>query len=198
MKESRKISIVLIFILILILVLIIRVILNFLNVTYFDYQNIAINLCCGIIVGLVTSICEYYVAKRRIINQVYNSYFEIYRCHFNVKSKTFLKHYDSLRLYKKLVDVFPTISDSLDEYYGIFKKKDKIYMKVSPNVVNLGKVVKAKNLNKSVFSLFNKKTFNTIFNPIIDEIEKVLININGKKFLKDKIQMERLYRQLWG
>ena len=194
MKESRKISIVLI--LLLILVLIIRVILNVLNVTYFDYQNIAINLCCGIVVGLVTSICQYYVAKRRIINQVYNSYFEIYRCHFNVKSKPFLKHYDSLSIYKKFVDVFPTISDSLDEYYGIFKKKDKIYMKMSLNV-NLGKVVKAKNLNKSVFSLFNEKPFNTVFNPIIDEIEKVLININEKRFLQDKMQMERLYRQLW-
>ena len=194
MKESRKISIVLI--LLLIVVLIIRVILNVLNVTYFDYQNIAINLCCGIVVGLVTSICQYYVAKRRIINQVYNSYFEIYRCYFNVKSKPFLKRYDSLRLYKKFVDVFPTISDSLDEYYGIFKKKDKTYMKLNPNV-NLEKVIKAKNLNKSVFSLFNKKSFNAVFNPIIDEIEKILININEKRFLQDKIQMERLYRQLW-
>lgn len=194
MKESRKISIVLI--LLLIAVLIIRVILNVLNITYFDYQNIAINLCCGIIVGLVTSICQYYVAKRRIINQVYNSYFEIYRCYFNVKSKPFLKHYDSWRLYKKFINVFPTISDSLDEYYGIFKKKDKTYIKLNPNV-NLEKAIKAKDLNKSVSLLFNKKSFNTVFNPIIDEIEKILININEKRFLQDKIQMERLYRQLW-
>ena len=69
-------------------------------------------------------------------------------------------------------------------------------MKMSLNV-NLGKVVKAKNLNKSVFSLFNEKSFNAVFNPIIDEIEKILININEKRFLQDKIQMERLYRQLW-
>ena len=54
-----------------------------------------------------------------------------------------------------------------------------------------------KNLNKSVFLPFNKKTFNKVFNPFIDEIEKILININEKRFLQDKIQMERLFRQLW-
>ena len=194
MKESRKISIVLISLLI--IVIIIHIVFNILNVTFFDYENIATNLCCGIVVGLVTSTCQYYVAKRRIINQVYNSYFDIYRLHFNVKNKPFLKHYNAWELYKKIVSIFPTISSSLDEYYGMFKKKDKIYMKMI-QIVNLEKEFNAKNLNKSVFLPFNKKSFNKVFNPFIDEIEKILININEKRFLQDKIQMERLFRQLW-
>ena len=42
-----------------------------------DYMNVATNLYCGIIVGLVTSICQYCSSKRKIINSIYGAYLDL-------------------------------------------------------------------------------------------------------------------------
>ena len=52
--------------------------------------NIITNLECGVIVGLVTAICQYFMAKRRIINSVYSLYFELYTTYYTVRNKEFL------------------------------------------------------------------------------------------------------------
>ena len=49
--------------------------------------NIITNLGCGIIVGLVTAICQYCIARRRIVNTVYGLYFELYTTYYYVKNK---------------------------------------------------------------------------------------------------------------
>ena len=48
-----------------------------------DYVNIATNLYCGIIVALITSICQYCSAKRKIINSIYSAiYGNRLNCYF--------------------------------------------------------------------------------------------------------------------
>lgn len=55
----------------------------------FDYMSIATNLYCGIIVALITSICQFCTSKRKIINNIYNAYFDVYRSYYYSKNKSF-------------------------------------------------------------------------------------------------------------
>lgn len=94
-----------------------------------DYMNIVTNLYCGIIVGLVTSIYQYYSSRRKIINSIYDAYFDVYRSYYYSKTKTFLWHYNSYSVYKKMIELNPKIIEALDEYHVLLKRHDSTYKK---------------------------------------------------------------------
>ena len=96
--------------------------------------NIITNLECGVIVGLVTAICQYFMAKRRIINSVYSLYFELYTTYYTVRNKEFLHHINTLAFFNKLTELSSKIKDSLSEYHGFFKKNDSMYMIMNPQI----------------------------------------------------------------
>lgn len=157
-----------------------------------DYVGILTNIYCGIIVGLVTSIVQYFVQKRKIINIVYAAYFDIYRSYYYVKSNSFLFHYNVYSVYKKILELNPKIVDALDEYHGIFKKHDKLYKKLNPSIPLL-EAYKRKNILKSFIYLFNGKQMKETLEPLILEIENILNSINKKRFLQDKKDMVRMH-----
>lgn len=161
-----------------------------------DYVNIATNLYCGIIVALITSICQYCSAKRKIINSIYSAYFDVYRSYYYSKKKSFLWHYNSYGVYKKMIELNPKIVEALDEYHGLFKKYDKTYRKLNPTI-KFGNNYKAQNMIKSFLSWFNKKSFDGIFEPLMKEVENILININIKRFEKDKTEMIKMFNYVW-
>jgi len=194
MKESRLIIIVL-----LIFFALLGPIFYLLNLIYpnlIDYMNVATNLYCGIIVGLITSICQYCSSKRKIINSIYGAYFDVYRSYYYSKNKTFLWHYNSYSVYKKIIDLNPRIIEALDEYHGFFKKYDNTYKKLNPTI-RLEDNYRAKIMIKSFLSWFNKKSFYSIFEPLVKEVENILININQKRFEKDREEMIRMYNFVW-
>lgn len=131
MKESR-----IIIIISLLLMLIIPPVFWYLNICGLmngtDCFNIATNLYCGIVVGLITATCQFFVYKRKIINTVYGLYFDLYRTYYTSKNKRFLFHYNVINIYKKMIELNPKINEALDEYYGLFKAKDKMYKKMNP------------------------------------------------------------------
>ena len=151
---------------------------------------------CGIIVALITSICQYCSAKRKIINCIYSAYFDVYRSYYYSKNKSFLWHYNSYGVYKKMIELNPKIVEALDEYHGLFKKYDKTYRKLNPTI-KFGNNYKAQNMIKSFLSWFNKKSFDDIFEPLMKEVENILININIKRFEKDKTEMIKMFNNVW-
>lgn len=163
--------------------------------TAIDYFGIECNILCGIIVGIITSLCQYYSARKRVINTIYSLYFDIYRTYYYSNNRPVLKHYNSYSIYKKIIDLSPKINEVLEEYEGLLIKKDKMYKKINPNTDLLDKIT-SKKLNKTLL-WFNKKDYDYIFNPIITEIENILNNINQVRFRNDKDQMEYLYNKLW-
>ena len=190
MKESRLIII--FSMLLAIITTIIVILMHYIWPNLIDYIGILTNIYCGIIVGLVTSICQYYVQKRKIVNNVYSAYFDIYRSYYYSKNRPVLFHYNSFSIYKKLGDLNPKIIETLDEYHGFFTKHDKTYKKLNP-IIYLGDNYKVKKVVKSLFTWFNKKYFASSIEPMILEIEKILISINKKRFEKDKKEMIKLY-----
>lgn len=160
------------------------------------YIDIVTNLYCGIIVGLITSICQYCSSKRKIINNIYNAYFDFYRCYYYSKNKKFMGHYSSYNVYKKMEELNLKVIEALDEYHGIFKKNDRTYKKLNPNI-KLKENYKVKYMSKSLFTWFNKKAFINSFEPFVKEVENILININEKRFKKDKEEMIKLYNFIW-
>lgn len=157
-----------------------------------DYIGIATNLYCGIIVGLITGICEYSSAKRKIINNIYGAYFSVYRTYYYSKKMPFLGHYNAYNIYKKLDELNPKINDSLDEYHGFFIEHDKKYKRLNPKI-NLWENLNIKKMLKMYLTWFNKKSFIEVYEPLIKNIEKILININKTRFEKDKTEMIKLF-----
>ena len=102
----------------------------------------------------------------------------------------------SCGVYKKMIELNPKIVEALDEYHGLFKKYDKTYRKLNPTI-KFGNNYKAQNMIKSFLSWFNKKSFDDIFEPLMKEVENILININIKRFEKDKTEMIKMFNNVW-
>lgn len=162
----------------------------------FDYIDFSTNLFCGAIVGLITTIIQFNIKKREIINKVYSTYFDIYKTYYYSKNKPFLFHYNSFSVYKKIMDLGPKISETLDEYHGFFKKHDKTYKKLNPTI-ELKNNYKAKKVIKSLFSWFNKKMFDETIGAFIVEVENILRTINKKRFEKDRESMTKMFDYIW-
>ncbi|MGN1324343.1 MAG: hypothetical protein ACI4VR_04010 [Bacilli bacterium] len=194
MKESRIIIIISIVMLIALIPLL--YVLQLCGISSELSINIITNLGCGIIVGLVTAICQYCMAKRRIISTVYSFYFELYMTYYYVKNKEFLQHYNSLALLKKLTELSTKIKDTLSEYHGFFKKQDSMYVKINPQI-NMGENYKAEKLIKTIVKWFNKKSFDESVEPFISEVENILKNIDEKRFKEDKEQMIKMFNYIW-
>lgn len=72
-----------------------------------------------------------------------------------------------------------------------------VHIKKLNPTIKLEENCKAKNMIKSFFLWFNKKSFTSFFEPLMKEVDNILININEKKFEKDKAEMIRLYNFMW-
>jgi len=194
MKESRIIIIISIIIMVALIPM-----LYFLQLFGINQElsiNIITNLECGVIVGLVTAICQYFMAKRRIINAVYGLYFELYTTYYTVRNKEFLHHINTLAFFNKLTELSSKIKDSLSEYHGFFKKNDSIYMIMNPQI-NMGENYKAEKMIKTLVKWFNEKSVDKSIEPFINEVENILKNIDKERFEEDKKQMINMFNYIW-
>lgn len=194
MKEARIITIIFI-----VLSVVMAPILYFCSLfnSNFDWCGIGTNLYCGIIVGLITSVCQYFIAKNRIINNIYSLYFDLYRTYYYTKNNSFLYHYNAYNLYKRMCELSPKVSENLSEYHAFFRKYDKIYFKLNPKIL-CPSGFRRNNIIKSIFLFFNKKQFIETFSPFMKDVENILININETKFIKDRDEMIKLYNFFCG
>ncbi len=194
MKESRIIIIISIIIMVALIPM-----LYFLQLFGINQElsiNIITNLECGVIVGLVTAVCQYFMAKRRIINAVYGLYFELYTTYYTVRNKEFLHHINTLAFFNKLTELSSKIKDSLSEYHGFFKKNDSIYMIMNPQI-NMGENYKAEKMIKTLVKWFNEESFDKSIEPFINEVENILKNIDKERFEEDKKQMINMFNYIW-
>ena len=193
MKESRIIIIISIIMLLVLIPLL--YILKLCGISSELSINIITNLGCGMIVGLVTAICQYCMAKRRIVSTIYGLYFELYTTYYYVKNKEIMHHYNSLAIFKKLAELSSKIKDAVSEYRGFFKKQDSMYMKINPSI-NMGDNYKTKKMVKTIIKWFNEKAFDESVEPFINEVESILKNIDEKRFEEDKKQMIKMFNYL--
>lgn len=195
MKESRYVIIVTLFVSV-ISTITACLIQHFIKPS-FDYINFILNFYFAVVVVLITSFCHYFIAKRKIINSIYNAYFDVYKAYYYSKNSVFLFHYNSFNVYNKMIDMNKKITESLDEYYGFFRKHDSTYKKLNP-AIKFDEHYKAKNLKKSLYFWFNKKSFSKFYDPLMANFEIVPIGINKKMFEKDKLEMIKTHKFLWG
>ncbi len=194
MKESRLIAIILIIIGIVLIPLLF--ILQLCGLEKDLTVNIITNLECGIIVGLVTALCQFYAAKRKIINTIYGLYLELYDAYYVCKNRKILKHYNTIGILKKMNEISPKINEALGDYHGFFKKNDSMYMKMNPQIKMDG-YYKARNVVKVIYYWFNEKYFSNTFEKILNDVEEILISIDGEKFENDKRHIIKMYNFMW-
>ena len=184
MKESRNIIVVLTLILIVLLI-----ILPFCNGELFNFIS---NLICGVIVGLVTSICQYATSKRKIVDRVYALYFDFYSTYYYTKKRKILRHYETRALFNKMAELSSKLNENLDEYHALFKKKDFIYMRINPSM-NLWDGCKTKNVIKAKYKFFNDKYFEDTIEPLMKKVQEILICINAERFKKDDYELIKTF-----
>lgn len=194
MKESRIIIIISMIIMVVLIPML--YLLQLFGISQELIINIITNLECGVIVGLVTAICQYFMAKRRIINTVYGLYFELYTTYYTVRNKEFLHHINTIAFFNKLTEISSKIKDSLSEYHGFFKRNDSMYMIMNPQI-NMGENYKAEKMIRTLVKWFNEKSVDKSIEPFIKEIENILKNIDEKRFNEDKEQMVKMFNYIW-
>ena len=147
-------------------------------------------------VSIITSVIQYYVNKRRIINTIYELYFDLYRTYYNINHSSFLFHFNIIALYKKLAEVNSKVTSILDDYHGIIKEHDKKFKQLNPDI-KLYEWIKLNKIRKSILKWCNKKAIEITFEPLMLEVEKILLNINTKRFIKDKENMIKMHNYLY-
>ena len=95
-----------------------------------------------------------------------------------------------------MIELSPKLSEILDEYHGFIKEKDALYRKMNPQI-NLKDYYKSDKIIKTLLLWFNKKPFDYFFGNYISEVEKILTDINSKRFEQDKKEMKRMFNYMW-
>lgn len=191
MKESK----VLIIVLSILLIILIPLGIYYYSVSEFVY-NILISIITGVVVSIITAFCQYFVIKEKIKNNVFNCYFDLYKTIYTSRHKKVLFHYTVMNIYKKLLVFSDELSRNLSEYSSFIpNKKNKLYKKLNPTLNPDFDKFNIKNLTKLILP-FNSKRFNELIVPIQETFERILKEIDSKKFEKELAEYEKLYKQI--
>ena len=146
MKEARIITIVL---------FVLMVILFPINIYCFSKNydlmgNIISNINCGLFVGFITSLCQFFINKLKIKDEIYSLYYDIYYTYWIILNNSII-YYNAFNFYNKIASNGSKIVSLLNDYHGLIIKKDKLYKAMDSEIdyTGLGKEAK-----KSIFSLF--------------------------------------------
>lgn len=158
--------------------------------------NILISIITGIVVTIITSLCQYFVMKEKIKNNIFNCYFDMYKAIYVSKHKKVLFHYPVLNIYKKLLVFSDELSKNLSEYSSFYPTaRNKLYKKLNPTLNPNFDKFNIKNLSKLILPL-NSKRFKEIIIPMQETLEKILREINVKKFEKELMEYKKIYKVL--
>lgn len=158
--------------------------------------NILISIITGIVVTIITSLCQYFVMKEKIKNNIFNCYFDMYKAIYVSKHKKVLFHYPVLNIYKKLLVFSDELSKNLSEYSSFYPTaRNKLYKKLNPTLNPNFDKFNIKNLSKLILPL-NSKRFKELIIPMQETLEKILREINVKKFEKELMEYKKIYKVL--
>ncbi len=158
--------------------------------------NILISVITGIVVTIITSLCQYFVMKEKIKNNIFNCYFDMYKVIYVSKHKKVLFHYPVLNIYKKLLVFSDELSKNLSEYSSFYPTaRNKLYKKLNPTLNPNFDKFNIKNLSKLILPL-NSKRFKELIIPMQETLEKILREINVKKFEKELMEYKKIYKVL--
>ena len=158
--------------------------------------NILISVITGIVVTIITSLCQYFVMKEKIKNNIFNCYFDMYKAIYVSKHKKVLFHYPVLNIYKKLLVFSDELSKNLSEYSSFYPTaRNKLYKKLNPTLNPNFDKFNIKNLSKLILPL-NSKRFKELIIPMQETLEKILREINVKKFEKELMEYKKIYKVL--
>lgn len=158
--------------------------------------NILISIITGIVITIITSLCQYFVMKEKIKNNIFNCYLDMYKAIYVSKNKKVLFHYPVLNIYKKLLVFSDELSKNLSDYSSFYPtKKNKLYKKLNPILNPDFDKFNIKNFSKLILPL-NSKKFNEIIIPAEETLEKVPKGIDYKEFEKEMIEYEKIYKLL--
>lgn len=158
--------------------------------------NILISIITGIVVTIITSLCQYFVMKEKIKNNIFNCYFDMYKAIYVSKHKKVLFHYPVLNIYKRLLVFSDELSKNLSEYSSFYPTaRNKLYKKLNPTLNPNFDKFDIKNLSKLILPL-NSKRFKELIIPMQETLEKILREINVKKFEKELMEYKKIYKVL--
>lgn len=158
--------------------------------------NILISIITGIVVTIITSLCQYFIMKEKIKNNIFNCYFDMYKAIYVSKHKKVLFHYPVLNIYKRLLVFSDELSKNLSEYSSFYPTaRNKLYKKLNPTLNPNFDKFNIKNLSKLILPL-NSKRFKELIIPMQETLEKILREINVKKFEKELMEYKKIYKVL--
>ena len=191
MKESKVIVIVLSSI----LVALMPMLIYFYFISELIY-SILVSIITGLIVSIITALCQYFVNKSKIKNNVFNCYFDMYKEIYISEHNKILFHYSVLNIYKKSINFSTELSKNVSEYSGfISNKKSRLYKKLNPIVCPNYDEFNIKNFAKLILP-FNTKLFNRLIIPIKTDLERILREIDSKKYDKNLKEFLSIYNNL--
>lgn len=155
--------------------------------------NILISIITGVIVTIITSLCQYFVIKGKIKNNIFNCYFDMYKAIYASQHKRLLFHYPVHNIYDNLLVFSTNLSKNLAEYSSFFPAKNsKLYKRLNPTLNPDFNEFNIKNLSKLFFPI-NSKRFNELIIPAQKALEKTLKEIDNKEFEKEFKEYKRLF-----
>lgn len=193
MKESKILTIVYS------LLLLIMIIFLVVGKDFADrYYDIIISIITGLIVGVITTVSQYFISKTRMKSEIFNLYYDYYRFIINLNSSKICNfHSFVIPIYFKTKDVYDKLSVILSDYSGfISQKRNKFYLMVDPKIQIDNRIINRKIVLKLLLPI-NKKKYDKIFVPLCKKLRETLLKINKKKFNELEKFNEEFIKKIW-
>lgn len=159
--------------------------------------DIIISIITGLFVSILTAVCQYFVIRGKIIDNVFNCYLRLYKAIYSAEKYCNFFGYNVRGIWKELNSFAPKFSEYLGDFNGFIPNNyNKIYKKLNPNPNLNFNVFNVKNIMKLIFPC-NHSKFREIVLPAKKELEIILLNINRKKFKKDMNEYANISKKLY-
>ncbi len=144
--------------------------------------SLVTNLWCGFIVSFITSSCQFYSQRSKIVSGVYSNYLDLYQLfYYTIISERYGRSFDFKSVISTMEDVNQRNIELLSDYHGLFFKEDMTYKNLNPSM-ELYETFKDVHIGSDCFS---STKFEEISAPIVNRIEKNLKAIDNRKFESD-------------
>ena len=158
--------------------------------------DIFMGINTGLILTFLTSICQYYINKKRIVNNVFSCYFEFFKCIELSEKKKKIMHYEVYNIYKQLNVFSNKLSKNLAEFSGFIPNcRNPLYKKMNRVFEFDAKVFNLKNIFKLIYP-DNRERFEKIVLPFKEHIKNILCDMDSKRFKKEYESFIRINKTL--
>lgn len=176
-------------------------IISFVGVIFFFNRNellydIFIGAFTGLILSFLTFLCQYFIYRHQIKNDIFQCYFNFYKSIELSCLKCNGSHYEVLNIYNELKIFSNELNYLLSKFSGFVpNNKNKLYKRLNRSPILNYDSFNVNSICKLILPN-NKTRFEEVVIPLKDHIQSILVDLDKLRFNKEYEEFVRINKLL--